>query len=114
MLSQVQNGEERVIAYYLKMLTIEEANYCTTRKEMLAIIKAIKHFRPYLLGRRFKVRTDHASLTRMMNAKNPAGQLARWLETLSTYDYKLEYRPGKNHGNVDGLSRHQCIECWQC
>jgi hypothetical protein len=36
-LSQIQNGEERVVAYFSKMLTAEEVNYCTTRKEMLEV-----------------------------------------------------------------------------
>ena len=61
-LSQLQGGEERVVAYYSKTLAAPERNYCVTRKELLAVVKAVKHFRPYLYGRPFKLRSDHASL----------------------------------------------------
>ena len=61
-LSQLQEGRERVVTYYSKTLSPSERNYCVTRKELLAVIKAVKHFRPYLDGQKFKLRTDHASL----------------------------------------------------
>jgi len=50
-LSQVQDGQEVVIAYYSKAPSTAEKNYCTTRKELLTVIKAVKHFRPYLYGK---------------------------------------------------------------
>jgi len=46
-LSQVQYGRE-VVAYYSEVLSTAEKNYCTTRKELLVVIKAVKHFRRYL------------------------------------------------------------------
>ena len=52
-LSQVQQGQERVIAYYSKTLTPAEQNYCVIRRELLAVVKAVKHFRPYLYGQKF-------------------------------------------------------------
>ena len=113
-LSQSQNKQERVIAYYSKMFSSEEANYCVTRKELLAIVKALKHFRPQLYGRRFTVRTDHASLVWLLRNPNPTGQLARWIETLSEYDFELIHRKGLKHSNADGLSRQQCLDCQQC
>ncbi|GFX05701.1 retrovirus-related Pol polyprotein from transposon 17.6 [Trichonephila clavipes] len=62
-LPQEIDGHERVIAYFSKCLSKPEINYCVTRKELLAIVKAVEHFHPYLYGRRFLLRTDHASLT---------------------------------------------------
>ena len=53
MLSQVQNGTERVIARC--SLDRREVNYCITRKELLAIVYAVIYFRQYLLGRSFKI-----------------------------------------------------------
>jgi len=61
-LSQVQGGNEVVGAYYSKTLAVAEKNYCTTRKELLAVVKAVKHFQPYLYEIMFRLRTDHASL----------------------------------------------------
>ncbi|GFY04216.1 retrovirus-related Pol polyprotein from transposon 412 [Trichonephila clavipes] len=59
-LSQEIDGLERFITYFSKCLSKPEGNYCVTRKEMLAIVKAIEHFHLYINGRRFLLRTDHA------------------------------------------------------
>lgn len=47
----------------------------------------------------------------MVNFKNPEGQLARWLETLSAFDFKIQHRPGLQHKNADALSRLPCRQC---
>jgi len=104
-LSQVQDGVEKVISFASKVLTTAQRNYCTTRKELLAIVCFTRQFRHYLLGRRFIVRTDHNSLKWLLNFKNIEGQLARWIEELSQYNMVIQHRPGKQHGNADGLSR---------
>ena len=104
-LIQVQGGEERVVAYGSYALTPEQINYCTTRKELLAVVRFTRHFRHYLLGRQFLVRTDHSSLRWLLNFKEPDGQLARWLEELSQYDMVVQHRAGKKHENADSLSR---------
>ena len=75
--SQEQSGEERVIAYYSRTLSRPERNYCVTRKELLAVVVAIAQFHHYLYGRRFVVRSDHASLQWLMQFKQPEGQTAR-------------------------------------
>ena len=51
---------ERVIAYYGKILSPPEKSYCVTKQELLATVKAIKHFRLYLYGQKARLRTDHA------------------------------------------------------
>ena len=104
-LIQIQEGEERAVAYGSLTLTPEQQRYCTTRKELLAIIRFSRQFRHYLLGRHFTVRTDHNSLTWLMNFKEPQGQLARWLEELSQFNMEIQHRPGKKHTNADALSR---------
>ncbi|GBN22772.1 Retrovirus-related Pol polyprotein from transposon 297 [Araneus ventricosus] len=60
--SQKIGNEECVIAYFSKSLGKPERNYCVTRKDLLAIVKSIEHFHHYLYGRKFLLRTDHASL----------------------------------------------------
>ena len=113
-LSQLQDGEERVLAYFSKSLSKAERNYCVTRRELLAVVMSIKQFHHYLYGVNFTVRTDHGALTWLMRFKNPEGQIARWLEVLSTYDFEIKHRAGKQHGNADGLSRRPCSECNYC
>jgi hypothetical protein len=113
-LSQVQGGKERVISYYSRALSQPERNYCVTRRELLAVVKAIIHFRPYLYGKEFKIRTDHASLLWLCRRTMPSAQVARWLEILSEFNFSIEHRAGVKHGNADGLSRRPCHDCKQC
>ncbi|GFX57866.1 hypothetical protein TNCV_3068331 [Trichonephila clavipes] len=114
-LSQEIDGQERVITYFSKCLCKTERNYCVTRKELLAIVKAVEHFHPYLYGRRFLLRTDHASLTWLLNFKNSEGQIARWIQRLQEYDVEIRHRKGSAHGNADALSRRPCPEsCKYC
>ena len=111
-LSQVQGGEEKVIAYGSKMLNKAERNYCVTDKEHLSLRYFIEYYRQYFLGRRFTVRTDHRALSFLFSFKEPRGRLARYLEILSAYDFTVVYRKGTGHGNADGMSR--CVTPWKC
>ena len=104
-LLQIQDGKEKVIAYGSYGLTPEQRRYCTTRKELLAVVRFTRQFRHYLLGKPFVVRTDHSSLRWLTNFREPQGQLARWLEELSQYNMVLMHRPGRVHLNADALSR---------
>ena len=111
-LSQIQEGEEKVLAYGSRRLSATEQNYCTTRRELLAVVEFTSHFRHYLLGRSFTVRTDHSSLRWLTRLREPEGQLARWLEKLAEYDFQVVHRPGRHHQNADALSRRPCrISC---
>ncbi|GFV25756.1 retrovirus-related Pol polyprotein from transposon 412, partial [Trichonephila clavipes] len=99
-LSQEIDGQERVVAYWSKCLSKPERNYCVTRKELLAIVKAIEHFHHYLYGQKFLLRTDHASLTWLMNFRNTEGQVARWIQRLNEYYFDIRHRKGSSHGNM--------------
>ncbi|GBO33123.1 Retrovirus-related Pol polyprotein from transposon 297 [Araneus ventricosus] len=93
-LSQNTGNEERVIAYFSKSL---------------------EHFHHYLYGRKFLLRTDHASLRWLLNFKEPEGQIARWIQRLQEYDFEIQHRKGTSHRNADALSRRPCKEsCKQC
>ncbi len=105
------SGEERVIAYASRALSKPERNYCVTRREFLATVYFTKHFRLYLLGQPFTLRTDHGLLTWLRNFKEPDGQLARWLEHLQQFDFEIIHRQGRQHQNADALSRHPCHQC---
>ena len=77
-------------------------------------MKAVKHFQSYLYGRPFLIRTDHGALRWLTNFGNLEGQLARWMEYLSSYDYTIQHRPGRHHLNADSLSRRPCENCSYC
>ncbi|KAJ8381150.1 hypothetical protein SKAU_G00019280 [Synaphobranchus kaupii] len=85
-------------------------------RELLAVVSALHHFRPYLQGSHFLLRTDHASLTWLLNFKDPEGQVSRWLEQLQGYDFEIRHRAGRLHGNANALSRQPCAaqECRYC
>ena len=108
-LSQCIEGTEHVIAYYSKSLNPAQQKYCTTRRELLAVVATLDHFKGYVWGPKFVVRTDHAALVWLNNLKNIQGMLARWLAKLQQFHFEIIHRPGAQHGNADGLSR--CPQC---
>ena len=55
---QEQEGVLKVISYASRALQPAESSYCTTRKELLAVIYGLKHFRQFLLRRHVICRTD--------------------------------------------------------
>jgi hypothetical protein len=114
-LSQVQHGREKVIAYGSRCLDQAEKNYCVTRKELLAVVYFMGYFHHYLLGAKTTVRTDHGSLQWLKQMKNPTDQVARWITRLEAYDWNIVHRPGRQHGNADAMSRRLCDgDCPQC
>ncbi|KAA3682395.1 uncharacterized protein DEA37_0014644 [Paragonimus westermani] len=104
-LSQKSANAEVVIAYASRQFDKRERRNCTTRRKMLALVYFLKHFPPYLLGKPFKVRTDHQALQWLRNFREPEGQVARWLEYFQDYDFDCIYRPGSRHANADALFR---------
>ena len=110
-LSQVQEGEERVIAYGSHALNPAQQHYCTTKRELYAVVYFLQHFKQYLLGRRFILRTDHAPLKWLCSFREPEGILARWLSIIGPFDFEMQYRPGRQHSNVDPLSRIPTRKC---
>jgi len=113
-LSQGQGESEVVVAYYSKTLVTAKKNYCTTRKELLAVVKAVKHFWPYIYGRTFRLRTYHASLIWLCKCAEPSTQVARWLEILAEFSYRTEHHAGRKYGNADSMSRRPVEDCKQC
>ncbi|KAL4122764.1 hypothetical protein QTP88_015039 [Uroleucon formosanum] len=104
-LSQGTPGQDRSIAYPSRTLNKAEQAYSTTEKELLSIVWAVKNFRLYLLGRQFKIYTDHRPLTWLFNVKDPGSRLLRWRLKLAEYQFEVIYKTGKSNTNADALSR---------
>ena len=68
------------------------------------------HFRSYLRGAQFTLRTDHSYLRWLQRFRNEDGMLARWYLLLGQFSVTFEYRPGAQHANADGMTR-QCGPC---
>ena len=103
-----------MIAYAIRRLSSAERNYCVTRRELLAVVSFVKHFRRYVLGRRVIVRNDHAALQWLRRTPEPIGQQARWLEQLEEYEFEVVHRAGAQHGNADAMSRRPCDKARCC
>lgn len=111
-LMQPRNTEEGTtefapVAYASKALTSTEQRYSNIERELLAVVYGVERFRTYLVGRPFKVVTDHKPL-RVISTKNltqAPPRIQRLLLRVQGYDMEVEYKPGKNHIVPDWLSR---------
>lgn len=108
-LSQEINGKDLPIQFISRTLNRAEKNYHTTEQECLGIVWAVKQFRPYVYGRNFIIRTDHRPLQWLFNVKDPGSRLIRWRLKLEEYEYKIEYKKGKDNKVADELSRNVYI-----
>jgi hypothetical protein len=100
-----KNGHDHPIHFASRQLTSTEKNYTMTEQEGLAVIFSLKKFCHYLLGYKAKIVTDHKALTYLVNKPNPSGRPTRWLLLMEEFDIDIVHRPGRWHGNVDGLIR---------
>ena len=74
-------------------------------KEMLAIVKSIRKWRPYLLGKPFTIRTDQKSLKYLLEQRITTPAQTRSLPKILGYDYEIEYKKGAENQGADSLSR---------
>lgn len=96
-LSQVQQGGERVTAYASQGMKKAEKSR--------PVMNLIQYFRQYLLLRKLIVRSNHQALVWLFSLKEPGGKITQWIEILAPYNFTIEYRPGKIMGHCDALSR---------
>lgn len=100
-------GELHPVAFFSKKHSPAECNYEIYDKELLAIVRAFEEWRPHLesVPTRIKVLTDHKNLEYFMTTKLLNRRQARWSEFLSRFDFVITYRPGKQGGKPDALTR---------
>lgn len=104
-LSQYDGDVEHPVYYASKTLNPAQRHYSATARECLAVKWACDLFRPYLIGRPFKVYTDHAALKWLFTKRDLKSMLVRWILELQEYDMTIIPRPGVTNGNADALSR---------
>jgi hypothetical protein len=100
-----QNGHP--VAFESKKLDVHQLNYSVHDKEMFAIIYALDKWRAFLLGKHFKIYTDHRSLVFFKTQSNLNQRQLRWQEKAADFDCEILYKPGKENHVADALSRVQ-------
>ena len=106
-LSQRHEGRLHPIAFHSRKFTEAEINYDTADQELLAIVDCFKRWRRYLEGARHQVQviSDHQNLELFQTTKVLNRRQARWAQELAGYDFKIFFRPGRQNGKADYLSR---------
>lgn len=103
-----EDGKRHAVAYYSRRLTPAEYNYPIHDKEMLAIMQCLAEWDPELRScGNFTILTDHRNLRYFMTRKKLSERQSRWAGDLAPYDFRLEYRPGKEAAVPDALSRRE-------
>ena len=101
-----QDGHVHPVAYASRTLNPHEQNYAITELETLALVWALKQFRPYILGHHCTVFTDHSACSSLLKSPHPSAKLARWAMSIQDLDLDIKYRSGKSNVNADALSRN--------
>jgi hypothetical protein len=83
-------------AYHLKLVAYE--------RELIGVVQAVRHWRPYLWGHHFVIRTDHFSLKYLLDQHLSTVPKHQWVSKLFGFDIDVEYRPGHLNTVADTLS----------
>ena len=106
-LSQNINGKRRVIGYFSKSVQPHKREWAQTKLELLSLFHALEHWRPYLKGTKFKVKTDCIALLNLdtlLAKKDPF--LRRKIQAISEFNFEMEHVSGASNTIADFLSRY--------
>ncbi|KAK9071834.1 hypothetical protein SSX86_008263 [Deinandra increscens subsp. villosa] len=101
----VLSQDNKPIAFFSKKLCPTMQNQSTYTKELYAITESVKKWRQYLLGRKFRIYTDHHSLKHILTQTIQTTEQQKWVTKLMGYEFEVHYKPGKDNTVADELSR---------
>ena len=96
---------KRPIAYFSKVLSMRDRARPVYEPELIAVVWAVQQWRPYLLGRKFTVKTDQRSLKFLLEQRVIQPQYQQWIAKLLGYSFEVLYKPELENKAVDALSR---------
>lgn len=96
---------KKPITFFSKVLSETTLSKLIYEKELMALVLAIRHQRPYLLGQRFVVHTDQRSLKYLLEKRITTQNQQNWLTKLLGYDFEIQYLTGVSNKVADALSR---------
>jgi hypothetical protein len=103
----MQDGH--VIAYASRQLRKHEEKYSTHDLELAVVVRVLKFWRHYIIGKRCEVYSNHKSLKYIFTQPNLNLRQRRWLEIIKDYDLEINYHPGKANVIVDALSKRSHV-----
>jgi hypothetical protein len=107
--------EGRPLAFESRPLKGRDLHKPIYEKEMMEILHALKKWRPYLIGRHFKVKTDHDSLKYFLEQRLSSEEQQKWVTKILGYDFEIVYKKGKQNVVADALSRKdEDVEAFLC
>lgn len=101
-----EGGKLHPVYYASWKTTPAEERYTSYELEILAVVKALKKFRVYLLDVKFKIVTDCKAFVLTMKKKDLCLRVSHWALLIDQFDYTIEHRPGASMRHVDALSRN--------
>jgi hypothetical protein len=106
-LSQKHDGRLDPVTFHSRKMEPAEKNYDIHDKELLAVVEAFKHSRPYCHRARFPILvfTDHQNLRYFTTSKVLNQCQVYWAEKLSECDFWIVYWASSKNGKPDALSR---------
>jgi hypothetical protein len=93
------------LAFFSKPFATRHLKAAAYERELIGLVQAVRHWRPYLWGRKFVVRTDHYALKYMLDQRLSTVPQHQWISKLFGFDFTIEYRPGRLNIVADALSR---------
>jgi len=97
--------KEQPVAYMSKALGPSHKHLSIYEEEFLALIMAVKKWRPYLQRHEFFIRTDHKSLSYLCEQNLQSEMQRKAMTRLMGLQFRVVYKKGKDNGAADALSR---------
>jgi hypothetical protein len=92
------------VAFFSRLFAARHLKLAAYERELIGLVQAVRHWRPYLWGRQFLVRTDHFSLKYLLDQRLSMVPQHQWISKLFGFDFTVEYRPRRLNTVADALS----------